>query len=231
MPDDQLSSEIKTAGTPRGPLCLVVSAHPLRDSLCRRLTADVLSELEAVGCNYELLDLYEHRFSPVLTPDERKSYYQPVFDTSGVEDETAQLCRARAIILIFPTWWFGFPAMLKGWFDRVWAPGIAFRHADDLGPIKPLLDDLRLVFCVTTLGCPRWVDRLVLRQPVHRVLKTAIVRTCARNAVFSMMTLYNAEKVPRHRVERFEAAVRRRIRKGLRSTLGIGEAGLTGSAN
>ena len=231
MPDDQLSPEVRAGGRSRGPLCLVVSAHPLRDSLCRRLTAAVLSELEAAGCGYELLDLYEQRFSPVLTPDERKSYYQKTFDTSGVEDEIAQLRRAQAIILVFPTWWFGFPAMLKGWFDRVWAPGIAFQHADDLGPIRPLLHQLRWVFCVTTLGCPSWVDRLALRQPVRRVLKTAIVRTCAPLAAFSMMTLYNAEKVPRQRVERFEVAIRRRIRRTLRSTQRIGEAGLTGNAD
>ena len=78
-------------------------------------------------------------------------------------------------MLLFPTWWFGFPAMLKGWFDRVWGPGIAYDHASDLGPIKPRLNNLKKVLVVTTLGSPWWVDRLVMWQPVKRVMKMALL--------------------------------------------------------
>jgi len=49
---------------------------------------------------------------------------------SGVDaGQIDRLMSAEALVLVFPTWWFGFPAILKGWFDRVWAPGIAYDHA------------------------------------------------------------------------------------------------------
>jgi NAD(P)H dehydrogenase (quinone) len=44
----------------------------------------------------------------------------------GIEEYILALQRADALLLVYPTWWFGLPAMLKGWFVRVWVPGVAF---------------------------------------------------------------------------------------------------------
>ena len=87
--------------------------------------------------------------------------------------QVSRLKEAEALVLLFPNWWFGFPAMLKGWFDRVWGPGIAYDHASDFGPIIPRLDNLKRVLAITTMEAPRWVDRLVMWQPVKRILETS----------------------------------------------------------
>jgi putative NADPH-quinone reductase len=119
------------------------------------------------------------------------------------------LLAAEGLVLCFPTWWFGFPAILKGWFDRVWVPGTAYDHADDLGPIRPRLMGLRRVLAVTSLGAPWWVDRIALRQPVRRVLRTAILGACAPKAKFEMLSLYRAEKLETAQVRSFERKVSR----------------------
>ena len=191
----------------------MVSAHPLADSLCHRLARTTRIELDGLGWTVEALDLYASGFGPALTPEERRSYYRPEFDQSSVLAEVNQLRRAEILVLVFPTWWFGFPAIMKGWFDRVWAPGVAFTHAADLGTIRPQLAQLRWVFAVTTLGAPRWVDWFILRSPVRRVLKTALVRACAPQARFSMRTLYRAETADSERVGAFEESVRATIRR------------------
>lgn len=108
---------------------------------------------------------------------------------------------------------FSFPAILKGWFDRVWAPGIAYDHATDLGPIKPRLHKLQKVLVVTSLGAPRWVDWLVMRQPVKRVLKTAILGTCAPNCRFELLSIYNSERLSDARVKHFSAKVGKALSK------------------
>ena len=115
---------------------------------------------------------------------------------------------AEAVVLVFPTWWFGFPAILKGWFDRVWSPGIAYDHADDLGPIRPRLDNLQRMLAITTLGAPWWVDRLVMRQPVKRVLGIALLKACAPRCRFSLLSLYKSEAASADRVERFAQRIR-----------------------
>ena len=192
--------------------CLVVSAHPLAESLCHRLTATILAELDTYEWSADHLDLYKEGFAPTLTADERRSYYEPHFDTSAVEAEISRLCRAEVLILVFPTWWFCFPAILKGWFDRVWAPGFAFANAEDGGLIKPELSRLRWVLAVTTLGSPRWVDLLVLRRPVRRILKSALIGACAPQAGFTFRTLYRAENLDLGAVTRFEDSVRSNMR-------------------
>ncbi len=105
--------------------CLVVTAHPLPGSLCTTLTQRVVAQLQDAGHAVAVEDLYAQKFDPCLTPRERETYYGEAYDASYVADQVDRLLSAEAIALVFPTWWFGFPALMKGWFDRVWGPGMA----------------------------------------------------------------------------------------------------------
>ena len=191
--------------------CLVVVAHPLAESLCQTLSRVVVDALAGAGHAVQVLDLHRAGLEPALTEVERASYYQSHYAQDKIAGEVGQLLSAEAIVLVFPTWWFGFPAVLKGWFDRVWAPGVAYDHASDLGPIRPRLTNLRQVLAVTTLGSPWWVDRLVLRQPVRRVLKTALLGACAPKCRFNMLSLYKAEAPTPQAVDRFTMRVRQAL--------------------
>lgn len=193
--------------------CLVVVAHPLADSLCHALARTAIDTLIAQGHEVYIDDLYQSGFSPALTASERQSYYAASFDAASIQARAEQLLAAEAIVLVFPTWWFGFPAILKGWFDRVWAPGVAYDHASDLGPIKPRLGKLRKMLAITTLGSPWWVDYFVLWQPVRRVLRIALLGACARGCEFEMLSLYKAESLAPARVDRFTARIGARLRR------------------
>lgn len=193
--------------------CLVVIAHPLTDSLCHTLARTAIDTLRAQGHEVQIEDLYQTGFSPSLTAGERQSYYGAPFDAAATQPEIARLLWAEAIVLVFPTWWFGFPAILKGWFDRVWAPGVAYDHASDLGPIKPRLGNLRRMLAITTLGSPWWVDLLVLWQPVKRVLKIALLGACAPGCQFEMLSLYQAESLASAKVERFCSRIRTALKR------------------
>ncbi|MHC1744478.1 MAG: NAD(P)H-dependent oxidoreductase [Syntrophobacteraceae bacterium] len=187
--------------------CLIVTAHPLVDSLCATLAARASSALRARGHRVTVEDLYANGFEASLGPEERQSYYGRPYDSQAVAGEAQRLLAAEGIVLVFPTWWFGFPAILKGWFDRVWAPGIAYDHADDFGPIRPRLLGLRRMLAVTSLGSPWWVDRVVLRMPVKRVLKTAILRACAPKCAFEMLSFYKSERLSVREVQAFSERV------------------------
>lgn len=195
------------ASSGRGMRCLIVHAHPLPASLTRHFFDTATNALTAQGHAVETLDLYPAGFDPRLQPEERASHYTGAFDTSRITAEVNQLTQAEILVLVFPTWWFGLPAMLKGWVDRIFAPGVAFAHTPDFGPIKPLLTGLKHVVVVTTLGSPWWVDRLVMRRPVRHALKSALFRACAPQARFHMHSFYSAEAPKAERVERMVRAI------------------------
>lgn len=183
--------------------CLVVLAHPLENSLCCHLSEETIRHMEGKGYKVTVKNLYRENFNPVLTHAERASYYEKQFDSSQLKNDIDQLREADSLVLIFPTWWFGFPAILKGWFDRVWAPGYAYNHASDLGAITPCLDKLKEVNVITTLGAPWWIDYFALRQPVKKVLKIALLGACAKKCKFQMLSLYKSESLVGSKIENF----------------------------
>lgn len=196
--------------------CLVVIAHPIADSLCHTMANTAISSLIANGHEVIVEDLYASDFSPVLTIEERLSYYTDSFDHSLVKDKLDILVAAEVLILIFPTWWFNFPAILKGWFDRIWAPNIAYAHASDLGAIQPKLNNLKYTLAITSLGSSWWVDRLIMWQPVKRILKIALLSTCAPQSRFQMLSMYNAEKLTQAQINSFCGRIKDKISKWIK---------------
>ena len=106
---------------------LVVMAHPRRDSLTGQIADAVISGLESAGHKAELADLYSEGFDPlIMPPDEPDSGRSDKAYSPEVQLEIARLERNEGIILVFPIWWWSFPAILKGWIDRVWNKDVAY---------------------------------------------------------------------------------------------------------
>jgi putative NADPH-quinone reductase len=183
---------------------LVVLAHPLAGSLSHRLAGTAVAALRGAGHETTLLDLCAGGFEPRLSAEERGGYYATAAPGADIEHHAALLREAESLVFVFPTWWFGPPAILKGWIDRVFSPGIAFDHSPGFGPIVPRLTKLRRAAVVTTLGTPWWVDRIGMRRPVRRIFRTAIVGACAPRAGFSYLPLYAAENLAEARIAAFE---------------------------
>jgi putative NADPH-quinone reductase len=190
---------------------LLVLAHPRADSLCAHLAGRAARQLGAAGHAVDVLDLAAAGFDPCLSAAERGRYDALPAGRLPPTAAQLQLQAAEGLVLVFPTWWFAPPALLKGWFDRVWAPGIAYEHDARRGPIQPRLHRLRRVLAVTTLGSPAWVDWLVMRRPVRRLLGTALLGACAPQAAFELLSLHRAERVEPARLRRFERALQRRL--------------------
>lgn len=186
----------------------LVLCHPLADSLNAHLAERIAKMLAENGHQVDRLDLYAHGFSPAMTPEERRAYYAAPVAPPDIAPLQDRLRAADHLVLVFPTWWFSLPAMLKGWFDRVWSPGFAYDHGT---PIRPKLTRLRSVTVVTTLGSPWWIDRLVMHQPVRKVLKTALIGACAPQAGFKMLALHEAESVDARRLAAFEGKIASRL--------------------
>jgi NAD(P)H dehydrogenase (quinone) len=203
----RMSGDGKTART-----ILVVSAHPLADSLSGALKTAVVGGLEEAGHTADVIDLYVDEFAPSLSAAERTSFVQPGYapppDTAAYCD---RLLAADGIVFVFPQWWFGMPAILKGFVDRVFVPGVAFDPDPKGGRLIPRLDNIKSFDVVTTTGSPRWITELYMRNPVRRQISKGISRVCCRNARFQMLSMYNLDKATRTECDKFLTVVRRRF--------------------
>jgi len=187
---------------------LVIYAHPLADSVVGALHRAVVTALEQAGHDVDDCDLYAMGFDPVMKPAERRAHNTADPDLSLVEHHVARLRAADALVLCFPVWWYGMPAILKGYFDRVWVNGVAF-HLHTGGRMDPGLHRLKKLWVVCTYGAPWWLIRLVLRDPVRAVIHTGIRGLCTRHVKSRFFSLYSIESRSSAETGRFLAKVER----------------------
>ncbi|TGQ39728.1 MULTISPECIES: NAD(P)H-dependent oxidoreductase [unclassified Mesorhizobium] len=154
---------------------LVLYAHPVETSFNAGLHRTIVERLTTAGHAVDDCDLYAEDFDPRLTRGERLGYHDERRADDAAAAYVARLQRAEALVLSFPVWNFGYPAILKGFFDRVFLPGVSFKLVD--GKVQPSLHNIRKLAAVTTYGGSRF--RAVLmgdppRKLVNRVLRATI---------------------------------------------------------
>ena len=190
---------------------LLVLAHPLPESFAASVAATVRTALEENGHTVDLLDLYREGFDPALSEAERRGYFDRPFTACGVEPLVARLKAADALFLVFPQWWFNFPAVLKGFFDRVFVPGLSFLHDLDGGRIRPGLTNIRHFWAFTTTGSPWWLVKFYMGDPVRRILKRGLATCCGRGVDFRMLNLHDMDRQKEPQLKAHLARVRRAV--------------------
>lgn len=189
---------------------LVVFAHPLADSLSASLKQAVIDGLESAGHVADVIDLYADGFDAALSASERSAFVQPGYSPpADAVDYCDRLKAADGIVFVFPQWWFGMPAILKGFVDRVFVPGVAFDPDPAGGRLVPKLTQIKTFHVVTTTGSPWWITELYMRNPVRRQIAKGIAAFCGKAVRFRMMSMYNLDKASRTQCEKFIGQVRR----------------------
>lgn len=133
---------------------LVVYAHPVETSFVAALHAKTLAVLRAQGHEVDDCDLNAEGFDPVLNRAERLGYFDDTSNRSAVAPHVQRLLWAQALVLVYPVWNFGFPAILKGWFDRVFLPGVTFSMQGSR--YVPTLRNIKHLTAIATYGSKRW---------------------------------------------------------------------------
>jgi NAD(P)H dehydrogenase (quinone) len=152
---------------------LVLYAHPVETSFNAALHAAIVSALKTAGHAVDDCDLYRENFDPRLSREERLGYHEVGPNIEPVRGYVERIRAAEALVLSFPVWNFGYPAILKGFFDRVFLPGVSFDLLDD-GGIRPRLTHIKKLGAVCTYGGTRWRAMLAgdpPRRAVKRVLR------------------------------------------------------------
>lgn len=160
---------------------LVVYAHPVDTSFGAAIHQQVLRKLDDLGHEVRDLDLYAAGFDPVLSSVEHVVYEHEGAHRQAIEAHIAEIKWAEGMVFIYPTWWYGLPAIMKGWLDRIWLPEVTFELPKDRGPIKPLMQHVRLLGGVSTYGATWWWTRWVGdpgRRTIMRGLRPLLAKRC-----------------------------------------------------
>lgn len=133
---------------------LLIFCHPAQDSYNGALHRAARAALERAGHQVDDCDLYAEAFDPVLSRQEHVDYRDPAVNRAAVARYVERVLAAEALVLCFPVWNFGLPAMLKGFFDRVFLPGVSFDLTAD-GRLRPRLQHIQKVGAIATYGRAR----------------------------------------------------------------------------
>jgi NAD(P)H dehydrogenase (quinone) len=147
----------------------ILYANPVAASFGAALHRQVVATLRSRGHEIDDCDLYAESFDPVMSEQERIDYHDTTTNKIHVSAYANRLLAAEALVLVYPVWNEGFPAILKGFFDRVFIPGVSFKIGPD-GAAAPSLENLKKLAAVCTYGADR-LSTVLLGDPPRRVVK------------------------------------------------------------
>lgn len=191
---------------------LVVYCHPCADSFSSAMKQTVVSALTASGHEVKLLDLYAENFDPVMCDQERRQYHDPGINEEPVAEHIAAIRWCDTLVFVYPTWWYGLPAMLKGWLDRVWVPHVAFTMPTDTTPIRPNMQHIKRLAAVTTCGAPWTVSKLV-GEPGKKTLLRGLRALCKPGCKTLYLAHYKMDTTSHTALKSYLSRIDRKMRK------------------
>ena len=157
-----------------GKKVLVILGHPLRRSFCGVLKRSYIVGAEEAGAQIKELNLGELKFDPLL----KNGYKKKQKFESDLKKSQEYIAWADHLVIIYPTWWGTMPALLKGFFDRVFEPNFAFKFRGKTSLLWDRLLKGKSAHIITTMDGPPWYYKLFLRQPGINIIKKGILNFC-----------------------------------------------------
>ncbi|MFK7792082.1 MAG: NAD(P)H-dependent oxidoreductase [Devosiaceae bacterium] len=190
---------------------LIVYAHPSPGSFNSAVLQTVIAQLQAANAEHRVIDLYQEQFQPCLTHEDLGEYEDTSCNTARIAQHVESLRWCNTILFVYPTWWFGHPAVLKGWLDRVLVPGVAFSMPTQDNPrITHTLHHITRLGVFTTCGASFWLTKMV-GSPGKRILMRGL-RTCLnRRAKSTFAAHYLMDSSTQESRERHLARVARKM--------------------
>lgn len=162
---------------------LIIYAHPNPKSFCHAILDQVKWGLEDGKHIFNIIDLYEDNFDPVLVYNEnfKRSDLVNNVEIKHYQDLIEQ---AEHLIFIYPIWWYGMPAILKGFIDRLFVSGFAYTAKNRFS--KGLFRN-KSAWVIYTLDAPSWYVKLFRRSIEWLAIRDVVLKYCGIKHVKRMM--------------------------------------------
>lgn len=192
---------------------LFVYCHPSERSYTFEIFSHLKALLSAQNWNIEVSDLYANNFQSNMTAEEylREGLSQTLLPIpNDVREEHRKIENADCIIFLYPVWWSDCPAMMKGWFDRVFAVGYAYGQKSDLPKMKTI--NYGLVIC--TAGHPNnFLDEIGIAQSMqHIMLEDRLGKRFKHKEMLILGGTLAIDEVREHHLQQIDGLVKRIVR-------------------
>lgn len=188
---------------------LVLYAHPCPESFNSAVHKVIVDTLTARGWEVDDCDLNVEGFNPVLTEPERRDYHEEPNNINCVASYVERVRSANVLVLVFPVWNFGYPAILKGFLDRVFLPGVSFKLEN--GGVKPGLTNIKKLAAFTTYGGTRF--RAMLNADPPRKCVTRAIRYSCGMPPTRYIALYDMNRNEQPQLQAHLDKVRRELQR------------------
>jgi len=152
---------------------LIINGNPDKDSMCAKFAESYKRGAESTGADCKLVYLIDLQFDPILHFGYRKR--------TELEPDLVQIQKdileANHLVFVYPTWWSTYPALLKGFIDRVFLPKFAFKYRENSLLWDKLLTG-KSARLIVTMDTPKWYYWFVYKSPGHNSLKKGILEFC-----------------------------------------------------
>jgi NAD(P)H dehydrogenase (quinone) len=152
---------------------LIINGHPDKQSYNYALSEAYKSGANKTNAIIDTINISELDFNPNL----RFGYRQRTELEPDLKDAIDKLKKADHIVWFFPLWWAGLPALMKGFIDRTFIPGITFEFIEGKAAPIGLLKGKTSRIIITT-DTPKWYDYIVMKRPVLKQFKKGTLEYC-----------------------------------------------------
>lgn len=184
---------------------VIIYAHPNHEGHCGYILKTIKEKLAKKGIEPKIMDLYKDDFDPVMKLEEHYTSNHKVVSKSNLKIQEI-IKNETQFIIIYPTWWNGTPAILKGFFDRVLTGKFAFKYKNRIP--KGLLKGKVAVF--TTTGGPAIVEKLISKSRSMKVVTKDTLNFCGLKT--KGYTIYSANKLNNKRKRIIEKKVKKALK-------------------
>lgn len=152
---------------------IIIYAHPWDGSFNHHVLEQTIDLLKKQGKTVDIIDLNKDGFNPVLTQNDLKLFGQGKYHDPLAEAYINRLKAADEVVLVFPIWWYGEPAILKGFYDKVFLKGQAYGEVDH--KLKGMLD-IHKATIITTANISKEIFQAI-GDPINNVLAHGVFET------------------------------------------------------
>jgi len=150
---------------------LVILGHSISESFCSALAESYIKGAKAAGNEVQFISLGELAYDPILHSDGTLNVQRLEPDLLTAQEA---ILWAQHLVFVYPIWWGAMPALLKGFIDRVFLPGFAFKYREGSSQWDRLLGG-RSAHLLVTMDSPPWYFRWINHMPGHNQMKRTIL--------------------------------------------------------